>query len=156
MNLTITSVILPNIENVLHLSKENMLQAETKQPVDLQHLDNLVERATSRIATQEIDMSKTIMALRGREVIHPPSSQLWIVGIVAVAGLGIVWIIWIMSPGTNYPCIRRLNNKPHVQETGLTESNIAFQVEAEKEERQAGANRCSQAPAFASREIEEQ
>jgi len=96
------------------------------------------------------------MALRGREVIHPLSSQLWIVGIIVViAGLGIIWMIWIMSPGTNYPCIRRLKNKSHVQETGLTETNIAFQVEAEKEARQAGANRCSQPPAFASREIEE-
>jgi len=155
VNLTITSAILPNIENVLHISEENMLQAETRQPVDLQHLDNLVERATSRIATQGIDVSKTIMALRGREVIHPPSSQLWIVGIVVViAGLGIIWMIWIMSPGTNYPCIRRLKNKSHVQETGLTDTNIAFQVEAERETRQAGVDRCSQPPAFASREIE--
>jgi hypothetical protein len=147
--------MLPNIENILHSSEEKVLQVETKHPAELQHLDDLVARATSRTNAQGIDVSKTIMALRGREVIHPPSSQLWIMSIiVAVAGLGIVWILWITSPGENCPCIRRLKKQPSVQELGLTEPNVAFQVESEGETGRAGANRCLQPPAFASREIE--
>jgi len=121
--------MLTNIENTLHFSEEQLLQTEVRHSVELQHLDDLVERATSRSYTQGLGVSKTVAVLQNREVDRSPSPRVWILGIVVVlAGLGILWIIWVKSPGVNYPCIRQ-PNRAHVEGKELNKSNLGLQVE---------------------------
>ena len=107
VNLTKVPIALPNVKNIIHFSEETLLQTAIQHSVGLQYLDDLVERATSRSATQGLDVGKAVTALKSREINHPPSPKVWILGIVvALTGLGIVWLIWFTSPGINYTCIR--------------------------------------------------
>jgi hypothetical protein len=36
-------IVLPNIENILNFSEEDLLQPDATQPVELQHFDEIVE-----------------------------------------------------------------------------------------------------------------
>ena len=47
VNLIKAYIVFLNIENELHFSEENLLQTEAQNSVELQHLDVIVERATS-------------------------------------------------------------------------------------------------------------
>jgi hypothetical protein len=98
-----------------------------------------VERATSRSATQGLGVGKAVTVLQSPEINHPPSPKVWILGIVvALTGLGIVWLIWFTSPGINYPCIRQPKRTHVVSGQELNESNVGFQVESEGKEENAG------------------
>jgi hypothetical protein len=57
VNLTKAHVVLPNIDNIIHISEEIMLQTDTQHSVELLQLDNIVERATSRGNTHGLDVS---------------------------------------------------------------------------------------------------
>jgi len=88
-----------------------------------------MEQATSRSYTKGLDVSKTVAILQLREVKQSPSQRIWIIGIIiALTGSGIVWLIWVMSPGTNYPCIcwpKRTHEEGHE----INKSNTELQVE---------------------------
>ena len=122
-------MILPNIENILHFSEEQLLQIEVQHSMELQHLYDLMEQANSRSYTKGLNVRKTVAILQHREVKQSPSPRIWIIGIIiALTGSGIVWLIWVMSPGTNYPCIRR-PKRTHEEGHELNKSNIELQVE---------------------------
>ena len=105
INLIKAHIVLPNIDKILNFSEENLLQTDAIQPVDLHHLDDIVERVTSKGYTRRIDVNKVITALRGREVYHQPSHRTVIVVLMIVlTGLGIVWFIWFIVTGQYYPC----------------------------------------------------
>jgi len=88
-----------------------------------------VKRATPRSYTKGLDVSKTVAILQHWEVKQSPSPRIRIIGIIiALTGSGIVWLIWVMSPGTNYPCIRR-SKRTHVVGQELNKSNTELQVE---------------------------
>ena len=72
INLIRAHIVLPNIDNVLNFSEENLLQMNANYSVDWHHLDDIVERVTSKGYTRGIDVNKVVTALRGREVYHQP------------------------------------------------------------------------------------
>ena len=67
MNLTITHIVLPSVENILNFSEEGLLQSAAIQPEDLQQLDRIVERATSRSHPEGVDISRMTAALRVKD-----------------------------------------------------------------------------------------
>ena len=134
VNLTKAPIILPNVENTLHFSEEYLLQTEIRHSTELQHLDDVVERPTSRSSTQGLDMSKPVTVLQSRELYSPLSPVVWILGIVVTrTELGIIRIIWFVSPGTNYTCIRQPNRSQAVTGKEINESNIGFQLESKRQ-----------------------
>jgi hypothetical protein len=95
INLTKIHIVLPNVENILHSLEENLLQTEVQHAAELPHLNDIVERATSRGHTQGLDVDRVVTALRSETVYHSSTREIWILGIiVALAGLGILCIIW--------------------------------------------------------------
>jgi hypothetical protein len=98
-----------------------------------------VERATYRSSTQVLDMSKPVTVFQSREVCSPLSPVVWILGIVVTStGLGIIWIIWFMSPDTNCTCIRQPKRSQAVTGKEINESNIGFQVESKGKKESSG------------------
>jgi hypothetical protein len=66
--------MLPYIESVLNFSEEDLLQPDAIQPVELQHLDEIVERATARSSTEGIDVNTTVITLRSKLVYRQSTS----------------------------------------------------------------------------------
>jgi hypothetical protein len=62
INVIKTHIVLPNFENILNFSEENLLRPDAIQPVELQHLGGIVERATARSFTQGIAVNKIVRA----------------------------------------------------------------------------------------------
>jgi hypothetical protein len=56
-------IVLPNVENILHVSEENMLQPNIDQPTHLERLDEILERATSRSLARGLDVNKILNTL---------------------------------------------------------------------------------------------
>jgi len=79
-----THIVLPNMENILNFSEEGLLKLDAMQPVDLQHLVEIMERATTRNLTADIDVSKMVTTLRGKGVYRQPTSWSWVIGIIIV------------------------------------------------------------------------
>jgi hypothetical protein len=69
------SILLPNIENILHFSEEHLLKAEVRLPLELPQLNDLVERAASRSYTRGIDVRRTIVTLQDQGMIHSSSPK---------------------------------------------------------------------------------
>ena len=51
------------MENILNFSEEDFLQSDAMKPVDLQHLDEIMERATTRSLTAGIEVNKMVTTL---------------------------------------------------------------------------------------------
>jgi hypothetical protein len=84
VNLTKTHIVLPNIENVLNLQEKGLLQTVVLQPLTLQRLDGIIERATSRGYTRSLDVNKITTTLRDSDVHYRPQHKSCIVGIVVM------------------------------------------------------------------------
>jgi hypothetical protein len=52
--------VLPNIENILNFSEEDLLQPDAIQPVELEHLDEIMEQGTARRFTQGVGVNKIV------------------------------------------------------------------------------------------------
>ena len=102
-------IVLPSIDKVLNSLEEDLFQADGHHPeVDLQHLDGLVEHASSSSQTQGIDIDKMVTTLRSRRMNQPNTQWVWIIiVIIASIACGAVWPIWV-----------KLFNKccPHIRE----------------------------------------
>jgi len=86
--------VLPSVENIFHVSEENMLQPNMVQPTHLEHLDKILEPATSRSLARGFDINKIVNTLHKEEVPQPAMYWLWIIGIVIFFSLGILWATW--------------------------------------------------------------
>ena len=51
------------MENILNFSEEDLLQSDAMQPVDFQHLDEIMERGTRRSLTAGIEVNKMVTTL---------------------------------------------------------------------------------------------
>ena len=112
-----------------------MLQTEAQHSVELQHFDDIVERETSRVYTQVLDVSKLDTALRSGEVYHPPSNRTWILGIaIALAGLGTLWLIWFKSTNKYCPCILRPKRTRTTSDHKVNECSVGFQMTLQRSE----------------------
>jgi hypothetical protein len=138
INLIKAHNMLPNTDNILNFSEENLLQTEAMHPVDLHHLNDIVERVTSKGYTQGIDVNKVVTALRGGEVYHQPSHRtLIIVFMIVFAGLGILWFTWFKVTGQYYPCKWECIMQPkplHTKVDELTENGTRLQVQSNGDE----------------------
>ena len=133
INLIIAHIVLPNIDNILNFSEENLLQMDANHSVDLHHLDDIVERVTSKGYTRGIDVNKVVTALRGREVYHRPSHGiLFIVLMVIPTGFGILWFIWFRVTRQCNPCkggyLMQQSKSVHAESSELTETGTRLQI----------------------------
>jgi hypothetical protein len=96
VNLVDAHIVLPNIKQILNSTEEDLFQTNIHgQAVDLQRLDNLLERADSRSCTQGIDATKMCTTLRSKEVTQHTTSWVWpLIVIVVSIGSGALWPIW--------------------------------------------------------------
>jgi hypothetical protein len=92
-------VVLPNIGNILKFSEEDLLQANTMYPMDLQHLDDLVERVASKGNTRGLDVSRVAIALQGRTVYHYSSHKTLIIVFFSNASICPARTLRFSSPG---------------------------------------------------------
>jgi hypothetical protein len=118
VNLIKTHIVLPNVENMLNFSEKDLLQPGMMQPVEKQHLDEIVERATARSFTQGTDVNKIVYTVRGKEMYRQPTSWSWIIDIIVLLTIiGILWFIWFKFTNKFCPCIWSCTlspNPPHV------------------------------------------
>jgi hypothetical protein len=95
VDLTKSHIILPNIKEILHYSEERLLQVNSTDPIDVQRVDSIIERATSRASVRGFDLDRVASTLQYREVSDRSSYVIWILSLVLVlAGLGILWLVW--------------------------------------------------------------
>jgi len=127
--------VLPNVENILKFSEENLYQAEVHAHiVDLQHLDDIVERANSRSYTQGIDVAKMNTTLRNWKVNQDSTHWVWLFDIIiASKGCGALWPVWIKFIKGHCPWIRKCitrNLQPTMTSTArkLNENKTKLQV----------------------------
>ena len=106
VNLVKARIVLPSIEKVLTSLEEDLFQADGHHPeVDLQHLDGLVEHASSGIQTQGIDAAKMFTTLQSETVTQHTSSVWPIIVIVASIGCGALWPVWLKFIKKNCPWV---------------------------------------------------
>ena len=117
-----------------------MFQADGHHPeVDLQHLDGLVERASSGSQTQGIGIDKMVTTLRSRRMNQPNTQWVWIITvIIASIACGAVWPVWVKLFNKCCPGIReyitRVFQPPLTPgNTRLHECEIGLQVNLEEE-----------------------
>ena len=136
MNLTRTHIVLPSVENILNFSEEGLLQSAAIQPEDLQQLDGIVERATSRSHLEGVDISRMTAALRVKDANRQSTHWLWIMGIIIIIlflCIGIVWFIWFKFSPRQCPCIWKckLQHKQPIKTASdqqMNTDNIELQV----------------------------
>jgi hypothetical protein len=122
-------VVLQNVDNILRFSEENLLQTDAVRPMELQHLDSLIERVASRGNARGLDVNKATIVLQDREVYRNSSDKtLIIVGVTVFIEVVIIWLIWYRVTGRCWPCkwkclrksrpSRIVNNTQELRETG--------------------------------------
>jgi hypothetical protein len=78
INLADAHILLPNIEKILNVAEENLFQVDVHgQTVDLQRLDDLMERADSWSFMHGIDAVKIFTTLRNENVTQHTTSWVW-------------------------------------------------------------------------------
>lgn len=103
------------------------------EAVDLQRLDDLIERADSRNYTQGIDAAKIFTMLRSEKVAQHTTPWVWPLTVIVVSiGCGALWPIWFtlvkvccpwlercitctLRPTTTYPTNRLNENEIDLQ-----------------------------------------
>jgi hypothetical protein len=100
-----------------------MFQVNATECTDLQGIDDIIERATSKEHIRGIDVEKVTSTLQIREVYNRSSYILWILCIVIILiGLGILWFVWA---NTNKPyfCSWKLIHPPTSVDDEFNEFN---------------------------------
>jgi hypothetical protein len=134
VNLTRTHIKLPDIDNVLNPWEERVLQPDKLPTQVLQHLDEIVERASSRGYARNLDVDQVAAMLQSGEIYNTYSSKPWVIdGIVLSIGLGALCLGWYMYKTKRYPC----GKEPRDQHGTITvthkmnESKNELQVQAD-------------------------
>jgi len=109
VNLAEARIVLPSIDKILNSLEEDLFQADTHHPeVDLQHLDGLVERASSESQMQGLDISKMVTTLHSRTVNRPTPHWVWIIIVIVTSmACGAIWPIWVKLFNKCCPRIRK-------------------------------------------------
>jgi len=98
---------------------------------NLQHLDGLVERASSEGRTQGIDIDKVVTVLRSTKMNQPTTHWVWIVIVIITSMVcGAVWPIWVKLFDK---CSSRIRKHIIPSSTRLHECEIGLQVNLEEE-----------------------
>jgi len=133
VNLAEARIVLPSIDKVLNSLEEDLFQADDHQfEVNLQHLDGLVERASSGSQPQGIDVDKVVTTLQSGRKNQLNTHWVWIlVVIITSMACGAAWPIWVKLFNKCCPrireCVTRILQSPlapgsvklHECETGL-------------------------------------
>ena len=132
--------MLPSIDKILNSLEEDLFQADTHHPeVDLQHLDGLVERASSGSQTQGIDIDKMVIDLRNENMNRPTTHWVWIIVVIIISmACGAIWPIWVKLFTKCCPRIREcatriLQPPPTTNNVKLHDYEIGLQVNLEGE-----------------------
>ena len=136
VNLFMAHIVLPNIETILNFSEEKMLQTTAAYTVDIQHLDDFIERVTSTGYTRGLDVNKVATVLRDREVYHQTSrNKLLIILLSLVAELGVLGLLWYGIMGRcGLTCNwRPLHTDAVTENQHFTTNDTRLQVELDKE-----------------------
>jgi len=105
VTLSRTHTVLPNIERILHLSEEKVLQQAAVQPENLQKLDDILVRATTRARMRGIEVTRVIDTLQEEETTSQSISWTWVIGISFIFFvLGILLPLGHKRITTHCPC----------------------------------------------------
>ena len=109
INLADAHIVLPNIDKILNLAEEDLFQTDVHgQTVDLQRLDDLIERADSGSYTHGIDAAKMFATLQNEKVTQRPTSWVWPFMLVVICiGCGALWPIWFTLVTRCCPWIKK-------------------------------------------------
>jgi hypothetical protein len=129
VNLVRARMLLPNVENILEFSEESLLQTDAVRPMELQHLDGLIERVASRGNARGLDVNRATTVLQDREVYRNSSDKTLIIVVITVfIEVVIIWLIWCRIAGRCWLCkwkcmrqskpSRNVNNDQELRETG--------------------------------------
>jgi len=89
-------IVFPIIENMLKVSEEVVLQSDLVSTINLQRLDEISTRVTSRTQIQGTDVTKLVNMLQDAKEQQQPTSWLWFGSIVFISALiGSLWPVWI-------------------------------------------------------------
>jgi hypothetical protein len=95
IDFTKSHIVLPNIKGILYQSEECMLQINATTPINLQRIEDIIERATSREHVRGIDLDRVTSTLQNTEVYDRSSYIFWMFYVILIwAGLGILWFVW--------------------------------------------------------------
>ena len=140
VNLAEARIVLPSIDKILNSLEEDLFQADAHHPeVDLQHLDGLVERASSGSQMQGIDINKMVTTLHSRTVNRPTPHWVWIIIVIVTSmACGAIWPIWVKLFSKCCPRIRKcvtriLQPPPTSNDVELHDCEIGLQVNLENE-----------------------
>ena len=87
--------MLQNVENILNGIEQELLQFHPQDPVDLDAVNSVLERATSRSATSGTDVNYLLRTLQGEQLRRQSSNQVWlIVSIVILVAVTILVLIY--------------------------------------------------------------
>jgi len=145
--------VLPSIDKILNSLEEDLSQADTHHPeVDLQHLDGLVERASSGSQMQGIDIDRMVTALRSKHMDRPSTHWVWIIVVIITSmACGAIWPIWVRLFTKCRPRIRECTTRilqppPTTNNVKLHDCEIGLQVNLEDETSGEQINTMAEAP----------
>jgi len=117
INLADAHIVLPNIDKILNLAKDLFQTDVHGQTVDLQRLDDLIERADSGSYTHGIDAAKMFATLQNEKVTQRTTSWVWPFMLVVISiGCGALWPIWFTLVTRCCPWIKKYKTctlRPH-------------------------------------------
>jgi hypothetical protein len=107
VNVTQAHIVLNGIEKILNVSEESMLQADKLNPIDVQHLNEIWERATSRSMARGIGVDRIVAALKGDEPQQQSTNRSWFIdSICLLSGMGIIGILWYKCTNKRAPGVQ--------------------------------------------------
>ena len=126
-----THIIPPNVEKILHNSEENVLQFTATQPTDLQRLDDILIRATSRSHVRGAEVNKIIDVLQEADTSRQSLPWLRLVCIAMLfLVIGALWPIWFRLAVKYCPCLKKGMTAP-TQHSNSASTQILNECEIE-------------------------
>ena len=133
-----THIMLPNIHDILNSLERELLQPSFKEPVAMQLVNAVIERATSRSTASGFNVKHIIRTLHDEQQQHQPSTLSWIIGATAIC-ISIVILIVLVTSLHKSLCLYlsncvRVARKPRLTPCSLPD---ALELKCETSELQA-------------------
>ena len=104
-----------DIGNVLTFAEESVLQSDLPLPINLQRLDEISTRVTSRTQIQGTDVTKLVNMLQDAKEQRQPTSCLWFTCVVVISVvIGSLWPIWLRLAKHCYVSLRKNVTTPQL------------------------------------------